>query len=78
MVNEENVYYRVTYNKEGIYNALRKSISFEEWKKILQNEHVSWLPKPPSYSTLNVSYFTEKGYERFNEKVLPIISKYYK
>lgn len=73
-----NKYYRVTYNDEGIYNALKDSIDLDTWKKILSSEDITWLPKPPSYSSKNVSYFTEKGYEEFSNKAMPIISNYLK
>jgi len=71
-------YYRITYNGEGIYNALKNSVDLETWKKILSNQDICWLPKPPSYASNNISYFTEKGYEAFSNKAMPIISNYLK
>lgn len=69
-------YYRITYNDEGIYNALKNNVKIEIWKKILSSKEINWLPKPPSYSKKNISYFTTKGYEEFCKKTMPIISKY--
>jgi hypothetical protein len=44
----------------------------------LLNPDICWLPKPPFYSSNNLSYFTEKGYEEFTNRVMPIISNYLK
>ena len=66
-------YYRITYNGEGIYNALKKCIALEKWQELLKSEKINWLPKPPSYAESNKSYFTEKGYDKFKELVLPIV-----
>ncbi len=74
--NNSIYFYRVTYNGEGIYNALKKSVDMEVWKEILSNKLINWLPKPPSYDLKNKSYFTEKGYKRFEKDTLPLISKY--
>lgn len=71
-------YYRITYNGEGIYNALKNSVKLNEWKEILSNNDICWLPKPPTYSSKCTSYFTEKGYEEFLNRTLPIISNYLK
>lgn len=74
--NDFKVYYRVTYNEEGVYNALKKIVDIDTWKEILNSEHINWLPKPPSYSSKNMSYFTKKGYERFYNETLPYICNY--
>lgn len=74
--NKSIYFYRVTYNDEGIYNALKKSVDIEVWKEILSNKRINWLPKPPSYDLKNKSYFTKKGYKRFETDTLPLISKY--
>ena len=72
-----NKYYRITYEGNGIYDALKNKINdIEIWKTILSSNNINWLPKPPSYSFNNKSYFTELGYNTFNEKTLPIIIKY--
>lgn len=74
--NKEMVYYRITYNNEGIYSALKNSVDLDTWQKLLNNEHINWLPKPPTYSSKNIFYFTKEGYERFKEETLPIIHSY--
>lgn len=73
---DKNVYYRISYHNEGIYNALKNKVDNVIWKDLLNNEHMNWLPKPPTYSFKNISYFTRKGYERFNHETLPIICNY--
>ena len=73
---KQNKYYRITYNGEGIYNALKKNISLDEWKNLLKSEKINWLPKPPNYAQNNKSYFTQKGYEQFFSLVFKIIIKY--
>lgn len=69
-------YYRVTYNGQGIYNALKNNIDLDTWQKFLANKNVNWLPKPSSYCSEYISYFTKKGYEEFINKTMPIISNY--
>ena len=71
-----NEYYRVTYNGEGIYNALKKIVGYSKWKNLLNSKQINWLPKPPEYSSKNISYFTKKGYELFKQETLPVIMKY--
>lgn len=68
--------YRITYNGEGIYEALRKNITMEEWKALLKSSKFNWLPKPKLYSEKNRSYFTDKGYKKFMEDVYPIMIKH--
>ena len=68
--------YRVTYNDKGIYNELKKAVNEEVWLKLLTLKEFTWLPKPPSYAAENRSYFTQKGYEKFEKEVLPIVYKY--
>lgn len=75
-LNNQNVYYRITYNGEEIYNALKNIIGIDTWNDLLNNQNVNWLPRPPEYSSKNISYFTKKGYELFEQKTLPIILKY--
>lgn len=69
--------YRIEYMKKniGIYEALKRSISFKEWQELLMSDNINWLPKPPEYKGNYKSLFTEKGYEIFNQKTLPIIEK---
>lgn len=76
--NNHSCFYRVTYNDEGIYNALKKTVSIDVWKEILSSKQINWLPKPPYYNSENKSYFTEKGYEKFENDTLPLVCKYLK
>ena len=70
-------YYRITYEEDGIYNAIKNEINnYEIWNHILDLDEIKWLPKPPIYKFNNQSYFTEEGYKIFNDKVLPIIYNY--
>lgn len=69
-------YYRITYNEKGIYNELKKMVDINTWKALLASNEINWLPKPPSYAENNKSYFTEKGYKKFIQNVLPIMEKY--
>ena len=70
-----NYFYRVTYNDERIYEALKKSVDIDVWKEILSKKEMNWLPKPLIIQK-NKSYFTEIGYERFESDTLPLICKY--
>ena len=72
--------YRVSYNGIGIYEALHKKLmeenKYDEWKSFLNSSDVNWLPKPPEYPKYYRSYFTEKGFNKFKSKTLPIMTKY--
>ena len=68
--------YRITYNNKGIYNELKRIVGPKIWLKLLSLKEFNWLPKPPTYSAQNKSYFTKKGYEIFKQKTLPIMYKY--
>lgn len=70
---KEKIYYRVTVNGEGVYNALKRKVSNDVWKEFLLSEKFNWLPKPPNYSCNNISYFTYNGYKKFVEVVMPVI-----
>ena len=65
--------YRVTYNHQGIFDAVRKYMTAEEWQEFLNDENVNWLYKPDIYEKTYISYFTENGYKQFKEKTLPLI-----
>ena len=69
-------YSHVEYEGVGVYEALKRAISLEEWKCILQSEDISWLPKPPGYDYRCKSYFTMKGYKQFQQKVMPMMKNY--
>lgn len=71
-----NVFYRVTYHNNGVYNELKKAVNQDVWLYLLSLNEFIWLPKPPTYVKENKSYFTQKGYERFRKDTLPIISNY--
>lgn len=78
-----NKYYRITCNKIGIYEYLKRDLVCnkleKEWKEFINSEKVNWLKKPPVYNDelkKYYSYFTEKGYEMFNVKTLPLITKW--
>lgn len=65
--------YRITYNDLGIFDAVRRYMTPEEWQEFLNNEDVNWLYKLDVYEDSYISYFTEVGYEKFKEKTLPLI-----
>lgn len=65
--------YRITYNDLGIFDAVRRYMTPEEWQEFLNDENVNWLYKPDVYEDSYISYFTEVGYEQFKEKTLPLI-----
>lgn len=68
--------YRITYDGDGIYNAIKIKVGPSTWKELLANDKVSWLPKPPEYTDNNVSYFTKKGFDKFTKTTMPLFSKY--
>lgn len=68
--------YRVTYHNKGIYNELKKAVNKDIWLYLLSLKEFTWLPKPPTYASENISYFTQKGFERFEKETLPIICQY--
>lgn len=72
----DSKFYRITYEGEGIYDALKNHVDFDTWKKLLSLKEFSWLPKPPSYCSNYLSLFTELGYQKFLEFVFPVLCKY--
>lgn len=72
----EDNYYRITYEEVGIYEALELNLPKDTYKKLLADEGISWLPKTNNYKTYKASFFTSLGFNLFNEKSLPLISKY--
>ncbi len=78
----EKVYYRITYEEIGIYEALKKQIwsnsqfPKEQWEKFKNSNDVNWLKTPNSYAYDNYSYFTELGFTLFMKKTYPIIIKW--
>lgn len=73
---KSSIYYRVTYNGEGIYNALKNNVSMSTWKNLLSSDCMTWLPKPPSYAGDYRSYFTKQGYDKFMKDTYPTMVKY--
>lgn len=70
---------RVSADGTGIYGAVRRRASREEWKGLLGHEGINWLPKPEIYADHDKkleSWFTPEGYEKFQEKTLPLLSKH--
>lgn len=78
----EKVYYRVSYNGIGIYDALKKQLWVlcldpkSEWDRIKKSSSFNWLKTPNIYSDNYRSYFTELGFDYFKEKTLPVIYNY--
>lgn len=70
------MFYRVLYKNIGIYEALKNNVSFKIWKSLLNSNIFNWLPKPPQYLNGYSSYFTELGFKKFKENVLPVCEKY--
>lgn len=80
----QNKYYRISFNGEGIYEVLKKSIfkllstskAKEKWQSILKDPRITWLPKPKiDYNKSNKSYFTQLGYDTFKSKTLKLIKE---
>lgn len=76
------MYYRITCENIGIYEYLKQYIfnnyadPKEEWNKFLYNECNTWLEKPEVYKDTEssyLSYFTEEGYQKFNENTFSVI-----
>ena len=65
--NNKELFFRVTYNGIGIYEAYKQNVSFEDWKKFLNSKSANWLPKPEVYNNYNslYSYFTKAGINLF-------------
>ena len=76
------LYWRVSYNGIGIYQALKNEIwnkcefPKKEWDVLKNSESFMWLNTPPFYNENCYSYFTELGYELFVKKTYPIFVKY--
>ena len=74
---EEMKYYRITYNNDGIYNAFKNCVEPNVWKSFLNDKkNCQWLPKPPSYTNKNKSYFTDKGFNKFMKTTYNVFKKY--
>lgn len=67
--------YRVKANGKGIYNAIKELLGGEEWHRFQSSDAANWLPNPgeelyDKYDCYTV--FTEEGYRRFLETVVPL------
>ena len=77
------IYYRISYNGIGIYEALKKEMwnksdnPKKEWEKFKNSDAVTWLKKTDRNSENNLSYFTELGYNFFMENIYPTVIKYF-
>lgn len=70
--------YRVTSNEKGVFSALKEYFGQEEWHKFLLSDLSSWLPNPGEeiYEQNDcISLFTEEGFRKFNEIMVPVIGK---
>lgn len=65
------MYYRVSSNNVGVYQAFKEMTNRKKWHKILKLS--KWLPEPPNYKDECRSYFTEKGFEKFMLTVFPVM-----
>lgn len=72
----EEIYYRITYRGEGVYQALKAVIPPVTWKKLQLSSVFDWLPKPPIYLDGMKSYFTKLGLEYFNKYTRPAMENY--
>lgn len=72
-----SLYYRVTANGIGVYEAYKNAVSEDEWKRFLDSDAAKWLPKPKvkGYQSSYLSFFTQEGFNKFSEKTLPIFKK---
>lgn len=77
-----NIYFRVTYDGIGVYEALKRQIwakndfSKEKWEDFRNSKDVNWLKKPRTYGNDYCSYFTEFGFMLFMKKTYPFIIKW--
>ena len=63
--------YRVTYENTGIYDAFKQTVTQEVWNYFSKN--INWLAEPPRYRDTYKSYFTEAGFRRFEDSILPFM-----
>ncbi len=76
------MYYLVTYEGIGVYEALKSKIwnssncPKEDWENFINSSDVNWLKKPKVYKDNNYSYFTKLGFFSFKNKTYPLIIKW--
>ena len=71
-----NVYFRITYNNIGIYEAFKQNIPWDVWINFKKSKECNWLPLPPKYEDGYYSYFTYEGYKKFMKLTYPEMIKY--
>ena len=71
----DDVYYRVTFNGVGIYEAYKSMVSEDTWRRFKASSACSWLPAPMSYGFGYKSYFTKQGIDNFKTFTLLKIAK---
>lgn len=78
----DRIYYRISYNGIGIYEALKKKIWISTsnpkyvWEELKNSIAFTWLKVPNTYSDKSYSYFTELGYDLFLKNTYSIFIKY--
>ena len=71
-----DIYYRVTYNNIGIYEAFKQNVPWNVWVDFKNSKACNWLPLPPKYEDGYYSYFTYEGYKNFMKLTYPEMIKY--
>ena len=71
-----DIYYRVTYNNIGIYEAFKQNVPWNVWVDFKNSKACNWLPLPPKYEDGYYSYFTYEGYKKFMDLTYPKMLKY--
>ena len=68
---------RITYEKVGVYEKLKQHMTKTEWLQFKRSDACRWLPLPKcEYKSNYLSYFTEKGCDKFVELVMPYVIKH--
>lgn len=74
------IYYRYTYEGIGIYEALKRVMTYKEWSAAKTDGTFNWLPVPNVYALNSEckyeSYFTIEGNKLFEDNVIPIIGRH--
>lgn len=72
----DELYYRITYRGEGVYQALKNATPATTWKKMQLSPVFDWLPRPPFYLDGMKSYFTKLGLDYFDKYTRPTMEIY--
>ena len=68
---------RMTYDGIGVYEALKNNMTESEWRQFKRSDAATWLPVPDiPYKHGYLSYFTEKGFDKFMQLTEPYIVKH--